>query len=243
MTGAGDRDGTEADERATDAATDSGRDDSRDDTTGEREATTRGRTDSGVSAATGPTDAAESGESSAESSGESTDETTPLDPVPLGEPQGLDPAVRSYWVVGSVFTAIPLTAVVAIVALTLNGLVTPLPVGPIVAAVFLLAIVLGGVRSVLRYRSWEYVVREESLYLSRGVVTQVQTVVPYVRVQHIDTRRSALERVFGLASLVVYTAGSRGADVTVPGLTPERASALQSRLKRLAIESEEEDAV
>ena len=103
--------------------------------------------------------------------------------------------------------------------------------------------VLGALHAVLLYRSWHYVVRENSLYLTRGVFTVVQTVVPYVRVQHIDTRRSALERALGLSSLVVYTAGSRGADVTIPGLTPDRAETLQSRLKRLAIESEDEDAV
>ncbi|MFW5948277.1 MAG: PH domain-containing protein, partial [Halolamina sp.] len=55
--------------------------------------------------------------------------------------------------------------------------------------------------------------------------------------------RSPLERLLGLSTLVVYTAGSRGADVTIPGLTPEHASTLQQRLERLTIESEEDDAV
>lgn len=166
-----------------------------------------------------------------------------FDHVPLGEPQGLDPAVRYYWLIGALVGAVPLTVFVTLLAVGVNELLTPIPVGNVAAATFGLGSVLGGVRSLLRYRSWEYVVREESLYLRRGVLTHVRTVVPYVRVQHIDTRRGALERLFGLSSLVVYTAGSRGADVTVPGLTPERASALQARLKRLAIESEEEDAV
>ncbi|WP_123534844.1 PH domain-containing protein [Halosimplex salinum] len=111
------------------------------------------------------------------------------------------------------------------------------------AVVFLLLALYGLARTLYLYRSWRYVVREESLYLTRGVFTKVQTVVPYVRVQHIDTRRSAFERALGLSRLVVYTAGSRGADVTIPGLTPERAEDLQSRLERLAIASEDEDAV
>ncbi|WP_459194281.1 PH domain-containing protein [Halosimplex sp. J119] len=113
----------------------------------------------------------------------------------------------------------------------------------VAVAVFAVFTIYGIARSILLYRSWRYVVREESLYLSRGVFTKVQTVVPYVRVQHIDTRRSAFERVLGLSTLVVYTAGSRGADVTIPGLRPEVAEDLQSRLERLAIASEDEDAV
>ncbi|MEF8801967.1 MAG: PH domain-containing protein [Halolamina sp.] len=121
-----------------------------------------------------------------------------------------------------------------------GGIRTPATVG---GAVFGLVVLLGIVRAVLLYRSWTYVVRPDSLYLSRGVFTRVRTVVPYVRVQHVDTRRSPLERLLGLSTLVVYTAGSRGADVRIPGLTPGGASTLQQRLERLAIESEEADAV
>ena len=69
------------------------------------------------------------------------------------------------------------------------------------------------------------------------------TVVPYVRIQHVDASRGPVERAFGLATTVVYTAGSRGADVSIPGLSPERAEDLQTRLKQLAIAAEGEDAV
>jgi membrane protein YdbS with pleckstrin-like domain len=74
-------------------------------------------------------------------------------------------------------------------------------------------------------------------------VTEVVTSVPFVRVQHVDTQRGPVERLAGLASVVVYTAGSRGADVTIPGLRPERAEQLREQLRELAIESEHDDAV
>jgi len=99
------------------------------------------------------------------------------------------------------------------------------------------------VLAVLRYRSWSYEVREDSLYLERGVLTHTRTVVPYVRIQHVDASRGPVERALGLATAVVYTAGSRGADVSIPGLTTDRADDLQERLKRLAIAAEGEDAV
>ena len=164
-----------------------------------------------------------------------------------GEPRTLDARVRVEWIVGPLAGAL----VTALVAgfITWAVAVEYLPYARTTSAVavggglFVLFAVYGVVRAVFLYRSWRYVVREESLYLTRGVLTTVQTVVPYVRVQHIDTRRSAFERVLGLSTLVVYTAGSRGADVTVPGLRPETAEDLQSRLERLAIASEDEDAV
>ncbi|MFC6725700.1 PH domain-containing protein [Halobium palmae] len=111
------------------------------------------------------------------------------------------------------------------------------------AAVFGVTLVVGVGYAAIRYRLWGYEVREDSLYLERGVFTRVRTVVPFVRIQHVDSARGPVERLAGLASTVVYTAGSRGADVTIPGLTPEGSDDLQDRLKRLAIRAEGEDAV
>jgi len=93
------------------------------------------------------------------------------------------------------------------------------------------------------YRSWGYEFQDDALELRRGVFTKVDTAVPYVRVQHVDTQRRPLDRLLGLGSVVVYTAGSRGADVRIPGLEPDRAEAVRNRLRDLAIESEPEDAV
>jgi hypothetical protein len=103
--------------------------------------------------------------------------------------------------------------------------------------------VLGVLWVVARYRVWVYQVREDALYLERGVLTHTRTLVPYVRIQHVDTSRGPVERWLGLSTLVVYTAGSRGADVSVPGLTETEAADLQGRVKELAIEAEGGDAV
>lgn len=106
-----------------------------------------------------------------------------------------------------------------------------------------LLVVLGLGLAIARYRRWGYEIRDDALYLERGVLTEVRTVVPLVRIQHVDSRRNPVERLVGLASTVVYTAGSRGADVRIPGLTPAGAQDLQERLKRLAILSDRDDAV
>jgi len=104
-------------------------------------------------------------------------------------------------------------------------------------------LVLGLLWVVSYYRRWLFQVRTDAIYLERGVVTHVRSLVPYVRIQHVDTKRSFVERLLGLSTLVVYTAGSRGADVTIPGLLPEEARDLQGRVKELAIEAEGDDAL
>lgn len=108
---------------------------------------------------------------------------------------------------------------------------------------FLVFLLIGLPLAIARYRRWGYEIRDDALYLERGVLTEVRTVVPFVRIQHVDSRRNPFERAVGLASTVVYTAGSRGADVRIPGLTHSGAQSLQERLKREAILTEAEDAV
>ena len=152
----------------------------------------------------------------------------------------LHPRIRLLWIGRSLLTA----AIFAGIVFGIGRVVDPvwLPAwAPL--AVFVAFGGFGSTFAVLRYRSWRFEVREDSLYLERGVLTRVRTVVPFVRIQHVDTSRSPTERLAGLASTVVYTAGSRGADVSVPGLTPGDADDLRERLKRLAIRSEGEDAV
>jgi membrane protein YdbS with pleckstrin-like domain len=114
--------------------------------------------------------------------------------------------------------------------------------GVVVAGAAVLAVLLL-VWVHLRYRVWSYRIRDDALYLERGVVTNVKTVAPHVRIQHVDTQRGPLQRALGLSTLVVYTAGSRGADVAIPGLRTDVAADLQSRVKELAIESEGGDAL
>ena len=155
-----------------------------------------------------------------------------------GEPQTLEPAVQGVWMIQSGVSA----AILGVIAAVVFSLFGPGDawVGGVVFAVVL---AIGIVFALLKYRIWMYQVRADSLFLRRGVLTRVNTVAPYVRIQHVDTRRGPIERVFGLATTVVYTAGSRGADVSIPGLTPERADDLQARLKQLAIAAEGDDAV
>ena len=150
----------------------------------------------------------------------------------------LDSRVRIAWAVGTLVSGFVLGTLVAVGLAAVAREWVPLG-----ALVTLLVGALGLVLAVLRYRRWRFELQADALYLERGVVTRVRTVVPFVRVQHVDTQRSPVERLLGLSSVVVYTAGSRSADVTVPGLTPDRADELRARLRELAVETDPGDAV
>lgn len=97
-----------------------------------------------------------------------------------------------------------------------------------------LALVTVWVWPPLEYRSWTYQVREHQLWAQRGVLSRTTSVIPYVRIQHVDTRQDLVERSLGLARVVVFTAGIRGAELVVPGLPADEAEQLRDRLAELA---------
>ena len=85
-----------------------------------------------------------------------------------------------------------------------------------------------------RYRGWSYRVGEDDLRLTRGVLWRNASVVLHSRIQHVDTRQGPLERAFGLATVVVYTAGTVGAMVAIPGVEAAEAERLRDRLAALS---------
>jgi membrane protein YdbS with pleckstrin-like domain len=81
------------------------------------------------------------------------------------------------------------------------------------------------------YRRLRYGLTERLLQVVRGWLFHVDTVVPLVRVQHIDVTRGPLEKMFGVATLVVHTAGTHNSIVTLPGLAPERAAQIRDIIR------------
>ena len=81
------------------------------------------------------------------------------------------------------------------------------------------------------YRRLGYALDSRLLRTVRGWLFHVDTVVPFVRVQHIDVTRGPLDKMFGTATLVVHTAGTHNSIVTLPGLTPERAAEIRDAIR------------
>ncbi len=100
-----------------------------------------------------------------------------------------------------------------------------------VAGLGMVAIALGW----LEVRRRGYGLREHDLIYRRGLLVRRTQVLPLVRLQHVETLSNPVERVFGLVRLACFTAGGRGADLLLEGLTAERAEAVkQHLLSRLA---------
>ncbi|MEV2193249.1 PH domain-containing protein [Streptomyces phaeochromogenes] len=116
-----------------------------------------------------------------------------------------------------------------------TGLLLGLLAGPVWAAFALLplAVLLWGWPMLGRnWRSWRYAERADDLLISRGVLWQEETVVPYGRMQLVEVTSGPVERHFGLASVQLHTAAA-ATDARIPGLDPAEAERLRDRLTEL----------
>ena len=164
------------------------------------------------------------------------DTTPPIAPtpeLPAAEPTGL-----TGWQ--------PLPARAALLAAAGSGFWTLVPVlgavavwwhralpwlGAVAASGMALAL-LSAVLSYRRQRRTDWQFDGAALGLRRQLLWQADTRIPVSRVQHLDLRRGPLQRMAGLATLVVHTAGSRFNAVAITGLDQRDAERLRDRLAR-----------
>jgi membrane protein YdbS with pleckstrin-like domain len=83
----------------------------------------------------------------------------------------------------------------------------------------------------LRWRRWRWDVRPEAIDIRYGTLTVTRTLVPMLRVQHVDTTRDVVEQSLDLASVRVHTAAGSH---RIPLLTVRDAGEVRDRIAELA---------
>ena len=106
-----------------------------------------------------------------------------------------------------------------------------LPHGAFLAPVLLLALWLIVRAPLRRYHARGYQMGGDRLRVVRGLIFRSDTVVPFGRVQHIDVHQGPVERGYGLATLVLHTAGNHNASVALPGLGHDDALAMREEIR------------
>ena len=100
----------------------------------------------------------------------------------------------------------------------------------IVGLVWLAAI---GMVTWIAYRRWRasfWKLDDTGLHVRRGRMWRKEVLVPRSRVQHLDIERGPIERRYGLATLIVHTAGTRQHALRLAGLPDADAVALRDAL-------------
>ncbi len=104
---------------------------------------------------------------------------------------------------------------------------------PTAIRVAVVLIVLAGlvVEPQRRWSNWRYELRDDEIDLRRGVLVVTRTLIPTIRVQHVDTQRTWLSDQLGLRAVVIHTAGDSH---RIPALQPDEATRIRDRIAQLA---------
>ena len=105
------------------------------------------------------------------------------------------------------------------------------PRGIFLVPVLLLALWLVIRAPLRRYHARGFQMGADRLRVVRGLLFRSDTVVPFGRVQHIDVHQGPLERAYGLGTLVLHTAGTHNASVSLPGLGHADALAMREEIR------------
>lgn len=97
-------------------------------------------------------------------------------------------------------------------------------------ALFLLFLSFAWPRIEHRHRSWR--LTKVGLEVRHGVWWKHLQAVPWARVQHADVSQGPLQRMYGIGTLTVHTAGTSNSSVNLSGLAHEQAIELRDQIIR-----------
>lgn len=78
------------------------------------------------------------------------------------------------------------------------------------------------------YHRKAYNLRAHDLSYRSGWLWHKLTTVPFSRVQHVEVDQGPIERALELATLKVFTAGGSSSDLSIPGLSPDKAKEMKT---------------
>lgn len=89
----------------------------------------------------------------------------------------------------------------------------------------------------IRWDHWRYEVREHEIEIQHGLFVVKRTLIPMVRVQHVDTTQGPILKKYDLGNISISTAATVH---TIPALVMDEADALRARISELARVAEDD---
>jgi len=104
-------------------------------------------------------------------------------------------------------------------------IIVPLLIGVVVAG-------LGWALATLEYRSWRFELTDEWIQARWGVITRRSATIPRNRVQTLTSENGPIDRMLGLTSVTVHTAGAGAPNLSIPHLDDATVEWLRGELGR-----------
>ncbi len=139
--------------------------------------------------------------------------------------------IRVSYISTAIFLAFLLAGLAFLLLIPALRGVTVLGLGVFTLGLPALWLVLAVLGFWLTYRAFQimgYALRERDIIFRKGVIFRSVTTIPFNRVQHCEVQQGPIERLFGLSSLEIFTAGGQSSDLKIPGLRMEQAEQMKA---------------
>lgn len=150
--------------------------------------------------------------------------------------QPLPSEVRRLWRISAFGLAVGLAAAVGVLDFLIrrdNDVPWPPAVVPL--AVFVVVAAVGTVVAEASYRRWRFELTDDWIQARWGVIGHRTATVPRNRVQTVTSENGPIDRLLGLTSITVHTAGVGAPNLDIPHLDDETVEWLRSELARGAV--------
>ena len=144
----------------------------------------------------------------------------------------LSPIARRVWRLSSILFWVAVLIAGIVVAVLVDGAAPwswAVPLG--VGAGFVIVV------PELRWRRWRWDLTDEGIDIQHGAISITRTLIPWVRVQHVETQRGIFEQAFGLSTVIVHNAAGSH---TIPLLAQADAEELRERIAARAKTDDDE---
>ncbi len=144
----------------------------------------------------------------------------------------LDPICVKAMYISRVISLVVLLAVLAVAYIQLRGASEWEFIGIASLAIFVVCAVYCAVSPQVFFRRYRYRLDDDKLEIRRGIITISHVLVPIERIHQVEVQRGPINRAFGLADVIVTTAGGV---VRVQMLEEDVAERIADRLNETVI--------
>lgn len=109
---------------------------------------------------------------------------------------------------------------------------------PLIVLPLLLVLALWLALVPLQLRHCRYLLRQRDFIYCHGLLWRKADLLPLRRLQHVTVSQGALQKLFGLATLELYSAGSSGAEIRLADVSYHDAMQLSELLSALLVQAE-----
>ena len=145
----------------------------------------------------------------------------------------IDSLALKAWFYSGLLWGLALLLITVAYIVLVNTLLDWLGIGVVVVFIILAAIIIPR----LRMYYWRYEIYDDEIEIQHDIIVIKRTLIPMIRIQHIDTEHGPIMRYFKLATLRISTAAT---DHRIPALAQDKAAELRGEISALARVSDED---